>query len=258
MKRIHLLSTVLMALFLFSCGNSNSPKTAQNDTDSLPTIMEEPTNLASALTERKNNSAKKIDSITGRIYKDGLEAVKLSGVLESAKQVGDMAPDFSLQNAVGNTVNLKEYLKKGPVVLTWYRGGWCPYCNLTLHYLQQELPHFKAEGANLIAISPEMPDESISTTEKNDLEFQILSDQGNTVAKEYGVSYTLTEELANVYNKKFDLNQHNGDSSNQLPIAATYIINQEGKIVYAFLDFDYRNRAEPADLTAFLKTMNAN
>jgi len=207
------------------------------------------------LDEKKSNFELKADEKKKRIYKEGIESVVKSGILKKAKQVGDKAPDFTLNNALGKPVSLSEYLKKGKVVLTWYRGGWCPYCNLTLHALQEELSNFKANGANLIALTPELPDESISTSEKNDLEFEVLSDLGNKIAKEYGIVFKLTDEVANIYNQSFELNNHNGDKSNELPLAATYIINENGEIEYVFLDADYRNRAEPSDITKFLKNM---
>lgn len=115
------------------------------------------------------------------------------------------------------------------------------------------MPNFKAEGANLIALTSELPDESISTSEKHDLEFEVLSDVGNKVAQKYGIVFQLTDQVANMYNQSFDLNAHNGDQSNELPLAATFIIDQNGEIIYAFLDEDYRNRAEPADIISFLK-----
>ena len=167
-------------------------------------------------------------------------------------QVGDTAPNFTLTNAEGKEVSLKDELKKGSVVLTWYRGGWCPYCNLTLHALQEELSNFKANGAVLVALTPELPDNSLTTSEKNKLEFEVLSDIDNKVAKEYGIVFKLIPEVAKSYNEAFDLKKYNGNESNELPLAATYIIGQDGKIRYAFMDADYRNRAEPSEITAFL------
>jgi len=212
------------------------------------------TSLKSKLDERKANFGRKADDNKKRAYREGIESVVNSGIVNTAKRIGDKAPDFMLNNALGKSVSLTEYLKKGKVILTWYRGGWCPYCNLTLHELQQELPNFKLNGANLLALTPELPDESISTAEKNNLEFEVLSDIGNKVAKEYGIVFKLTDEVAKMYNASFELNNHNGDKSNELPLAATYIIDENGKIVYAFLDEDYRNRAEPSDLTEILKS----
>jgi peroxiredoxin len=214
------------------------------------------TSLKSKLEEKKENFELKADDTKKIAYKKGIESVENSGILSTAKQVGEKAPNFTLNNALGQPVELNDYLKKGNVVLTWYRGGWCPYCNLTLNELQQELPNFKANGATLIALTPELPDKSISTAEKNNLEFEVLSDLGNKIANEYGIVFKLTDDVAKMYNKAFDMNSYNGDTSNALPLAATYIINKNGDIIYAFLDADYRNRAEPSEITAFLKKLN--
>lgn len=208
--------------------------------------------LKEKLEERRADFNSTADGTKKRAYREGIDAVINSRIVSLAKQVGDQAPNFILSNAMGKSVSLDEYLSKGMVVLTWYRGGWCPYCNMTLHALQKELPNFKAKGANLIALSPELPDESISTAEKLDLKFEVLSDIGNKVAKAYGIVYELTAAVAIQYNESFGLNKHNGDESNELPLAATYIIDESGKIIFTFLDEDYRARAEPSDLTEFL------
>ncbi|RKR15369.1 peroxiredoxin [Maribacter vaceletii] len=211
-------------------------------------------NLQTQLDEVKNNFESKADASIIKIYNDGIKAVTKSGVLENAKNVGDTAPNFILKNALGNPVELQEFLKKGKVVLTWYRGGWCPFCNLTLRELQQELPNFNANNATLIALTPEVPDNSLSTKEKHNLDFEVLSDLGNKIAKEYGIVYKLTDDVAKSYNSSFGLNNYNGDDSNELPLAATYIINEDGTIAYAFLDAEYRNRAEPTEITKFLSS----
>ncbi len=229
-----------LCLFLLSCNNES------------PTKSNSTTSLKSKLEEKKSNFAKKADDNKKRAYKEGIQEVVQSGITKTAKQIGDKAPNFTLTNAQGKPTALSDYLKKGKVVLTWYRGGWCPYCNLTLAQLQDELPNFKANGANLIALTPELPDKSISTAEKNNLAFEVLSDVGNKVAKEYGIVFQLNEEVAGMYNKGFGLNNYNGDKSNELPLAATYIIDENGEIIYAFLDADYRNRAEPSELTKIL------
>lgn len=188
-------------------------------------------------------------------YKEGLEGVKNSGVLDKAINVGDKAPNFTLKNALNKSVTLYDELKKGPVVLIWYRGGWCPYCNLTLHALQENLPAFEKENATLIALTPEVPDKSLSTSEKHELKFNVLSDLGNKIGKEYGIVFKLTNDVADIYQTSFDLHGFNGDESNELPLGATYIINKEGIVTYAFLDPDYRNRAEPATIIENLKKL---
>lgn len=215
----------------------------------------ETSKLQSILDNRKADWAAKASDHTKKAYDEGIEAVVTSGTIKSAKNIGDQAPDFSLTNATGKTIKLSEYLQEGPVVLTWYRGGWCPYCNLTLQYLQRSLPDFKAEGANLIALTPELPDRSLSTAEKHELAFEVLSDVGNVVAKNYGIVFKLTPEVAEMYQNGFDLHGYNGDESDELPLAATYVIAKDGSIKYAFLDAEYRHRAEPADIIAVLKEL---
>ncbi len=215
----------------------------------------ETTSLKSLLEAKKADFELNADAHKKTVYKEGIDAVRKSGVVGKAKQVGEEAPDFVLKNALGNNVALKDYLKKGKVVLTWYRGGWCPYCNMTLRKLQQEVPNFKANGAHLLALTPELPDRSMDTAEKHGLQFEVLSDVGNEVAKLYGIVFKLTDEVADIYDKSFGMGNYNGDNSQELPLAATYIIDGEGKIQYAFLDADYRNRAEPAELVRFLKDL---
>ena len=254
MKTI-LLNTLIAALFVVSCktdkqNNTNTTQEQRNTTTPMDPNKE---SLKSKLDAKKEASKLKTDPTTAKVFKEGIESVMESGVLENALKVGDVAPNFKLKIALGETVDLYEYLKKEKVVLTLYRGGWCPYCNITLQQLQQELPNFKTNGAQLIALTPELPDKSLSTSEKHDLKFEVLSDVGNKVAKEYGIVFKLTNEVAEIYNRFFSIVDFNGDASNELPLAATYIIDQEGKIIYAFLDADYRNRAEPSELTEVLK-----
>lgn len=209
--------------------------------------------LKSILDEKKQGFENSASDYKKKIYAEGIDAVANGGIIESAINVGDTAPNFTLMNATGKKVTLADELKKGPVVLTWYRGGWCPYCNLTLRALQDELPNFQAEGASLIAVSPELPDNSLTTVEKNNLEYEVVSDLDNKVAKEYGIVFELIEPVAESYNKSFNLVKFNGNDSNELPLAASYIINTDGKVIYAFLDADYRNRAEPSEILSYLK-----
>lgn len=219
--------------------------------DQKDTIIKPPLKLL--LDEKKSQFEKRADANTKKTYGEGIQSVLESGILKKAKQVGEKAPDFTLRNATGELVRLYDYVNKGYVILTWYRGGWCPYCNITLHQLQEELPEFEKLGAKLIALTPELPDQSLSTAEKNNLSFEVLSDVGNKVGKTYGVVFTLTDEVAKIYQEKFDLHGYNGDSSNELPLAATYIIRPDGTIIYAFLNADYRNRAEPSELTEVIR-----
>lgn len=220
------------------------PALAQSQTS----IQKENKTLTESLNERKENFNAKASDEKKRVYAEGIKAVKESGVLEAAVKSGDKAPEFVLKNAVGEKVSLKKELENGPVILVWYRGGWCPYCNITLHYLQENLPEFKARGANLLALTPEVPDKSMSTSEKHKLEFEVLSDVDNKVADKYGIVFNLTPEVAKIYEESFGLSDYNGNEKGQLPLAATYVIAADGTVTYSFLHADYRERAPISEI----------
>ncbi|WP_165748512.1 peroxiredoxin-like family protein [Cellulophaga sp. Z1A5H] len=186
-------------------------------------------------------------------YAEGIAAVVATNIVGKALQVGETAINFTLPNALGKKITLYDALENGPVILMWYRGGWCPYCNMQLHYMQEMLPEFKKLGASLLAITPETPDNSISTQEKNNLEFEVLSDVDNVVGFQYKVVFKLTDDVKEIYENGFGLSNFNGNDKGELPLASTYIIGQDKVIQYAFLDADYRNRAEPQDLLEHLK-----
>jgi peroxiredoxin len=176
------------------------------------------------------------------------------GLAKSALKTGDGAPAIVLGNARGDTVDVGALLKNGPVIISFYRGGWCPYCNLELRAFQQILPEIKAVGAALVAISPEKPDDTLSTAEKNALSFEVLSDVGQKVGRAFGLVYDFSDELKSAY-KEFgiDIPGKNGAEDWALPISATYVIDRDGTIIYAYTDADYRDRAEPADVLEVLK-----
>lgn len=192
-----------------------------------------------------------------QVFEDGINQVAKSGVMESALKVGAKAPNFTLPDSNGQPVELAKLLEKGPVVVTWYRGGWCPYCNIALRALSRSLPEIREQGASVVAIAPESPDKAAKTVEGNELGFPALSDKGNAVAAEYGVAYKLPESVIEKFRGRLDLPAYNGDESWQLPLSATYVIDSEGVIRYAFLEADYRKRAEPAKIVAALKELRS-
>jgi peroxiredoxin len=180
-----------------------------------------------------------------------------NGLARTALKAGDRAPAIALTNAKGAVVDVGPLLSRGPVIVTFYRGGWCPYCNLELKAFQQVLPEIKAAGASLVAISPEKPDDTISTAEKNALDFEVLSDIGQQVGRAFGLVYSFDDELKWAYrNFGLDIPAKNGADEWALPISATYVIDRDGVIVYAYTDADYRDRADPRDVLAAL-TRNA-
>lgn len=214
--------------------------------------MKDTMTLASELADFQTSWNAKAPEGLQHKFENGIK--ETSSLHDEALNVGDVAPDFELNNALNHPVRLAELLKNGPVVLSWYRGGWCPYCNIQLRYLQTYLPHFKAAGATLVALSPELPDKSLSTVEKNNLSFEVLTDYNNEVARLFHIAFTLNEELITIYDDFHKLENYNGVSTNELPVPATYVIGTDGVIKYAFVDTDYRKRAEPAEI---LRTLNS-
>ncbi|MEM0964352.1 MAG: peroxiredoxin-like family protein [Bacteroidota bacterium] len=171
----------------------------------------------------------------------------------SALSVGDRAPDFALPNASGGTTRLSELLLDGPVVLTFYRGAWCPYCNTQLRDYQQALGRFEEVGAQLVAVSPQRPDSSMTAAERNDLAFPVLSDVGNTVSQDYGLVFRVDDETRQRYAAVgLDLEQYNGSEGAAggwaLPVPATYVIDRSGTVRAAFVEADYTRRASTRDL----------
>lgn len=180
-----------------------------------------------------------------------------SGQADRALTAGAQAPRFRLPSATGQTLALDDLLAEGPVVLTFYRGAWCPYCNIALRSLQQHHEAITARGARLVAVSPQIPDESLTLTEKHALAFDVLSDIGSDTAKQYGLAFDLPEDLAAVYDELgFDLQRVNDGHPRTLPLPATYVIDRDGTIRWAFVNTDYTTRAEPADILTALDAMS--
>jgi peroxiredoxin len=176
------------------------------------------------------------------------------GLAKAARKIGDRAPVIALKNAKGETVEVGALLERGPVIVTFYRGGWCPYCNLQLKAFQRILPDIEAAGASLVAISPEKPDDTLSTAEKNALAFEVLSDVGQKVGRAFGLVYQFSDELKSAYEGfGLDIPAKNGADDWALPLSATYVIDRDGTIIYAYTDADYRDRADPMDVLEILR-----
>ena len=181
--------------------------------------------------------------------------MRAAGLEREALRAGDLAPDFELPDATGRPLRLVERLKEGPVVLKFYRGGWCPYCNLELRAFQQALPEVRSLGAQLIAVSPETPDHSLSTVEKNALTFAVLTDTGNQVARQYRLAFLLSDELRALYKSRGrDIAEWNGGDWT-LPVPGTFVIDTMRRVSLAHVDADYRSRLEPSAVLAELRRM---
>lgn len=220
----------------------------------MSTTITEPS-LAAQLHETKEKFLTTAPVETVQHFVRFIDELENSPIRENALAVGQKAPDFTLPDAIGLNTTLSELLETGPVILTWYRGGWCPYCNLQLSHLQRFLPEFEKAGARLVAITPESPDSSLSTQEKHDLRFEVLSDPANTVAKAYGGVHPLPVEIKESYARR-NVFDHYADGVVEFPVPATYIIDKAGIVRYRFVDPDYRKRAEPTDLLAVLQHLS--
>lgn len=181
-----------------------------------------------------------------------------SGQAQRAKTVGDAAPDFTLSDPEGNLISMQDLLKSGPLVLTFYRGVWCPYCNIELQALQAALQNIVSRGANLVAISPQTPVNSRRSQRDNKLGFPILSDVGSAVAHAFGIRFALPAYLADLY-KSFgnDLAAVNSDPTWVLPMPARYVIDRDGTIAYSEVNPDYTQRPDPSELFPVLERLHS-
>jgi len=170
-------------------------------------------------------------------------------------KLNEKAPDFTLTNATGDNINLYSELKSSAVVLVFYRGNWCPYCNLALNKYQSILSEIKNLGARLISISSQTPDESLTMKEKNNLEFEVLSDNGNMVANLYTTVFRNGEKpLKEMEKLGFDFDSYYESDSKEIPVPAVFVIRQDGTISFAQTEGgDYRNRTEEVKIINALK-----
>lgn len=178
-----------------------------------------------------------------------IEDLKTKRIEENSIQIGEQIPEFSLPNALGAIINSEEVFKNGKVILVFYRGSWCPYCNLELKFLQDNLSKIKDQGARLIAVSPQSPDHSLSMTEKNNLGFEVLTDIDNRFAKKLGITFQLQDFVLTYYKSLgIELSDFNKNSDNTLPVPAVFIVDENKVITYKFLDVNYMNRVDVEEL----------
>jgi peroxiredoxin len=177
-----------------------------------------------------------------------------SGAALRALKAGDRAPDFTLDDPEGQPVSSADLLAKGPLVVSFYRGVWCPYCNMELQALQAALPEFEKLSASLVAISPQTAVNSRKSVRQNELTFPILSDGHNEVAAAFGLRFEMPDYLVDLYKSlKNDLPSFNGDASWTLPMPGRFVIAQDGTILYAEVNPDYTRRPEPENMLPALR-----
>ena len=182
------------------------------------------------------------------------QAASPEDAVKTALKAGAEMPGFELKDATGKSVKSSDLLKQGHMVLVFYRGSWCPFCNTYLHKLQTRLADITAAGGRLVAVSVENPDASMAVAKKNELQFTVLSDPQLATARKFGIVYTMPAALDEAYKSRgLDVAKHNSMERPDLPLGVTYVVDKKGKIVYAFVESDYRKRAEPDVIIAELK-----
>lgn len=214
---------------------------------SLDQFMEKSKASKSPFSEKDRAIMKKADESLARSLPD-------PGI-----KVGEMAPGFTLKNAFGKEISLKQELKKGPVILVFYRGAWCPFCNMHLHVLQQSLPQFKKYGAQLITITPQTPDKSAEQIGKDGFPFEVLSDLDSQVMKDYKLYFEIPDDLVSVYKHVgLDIEAFNGKGRNVLPVPGSFVIDKNGIVRAMQARTDYKLRMEPETIIDALKKISAD
>lgn len=214
--------------------------------------------LAIELAKLKAGSKARVSPERFAMIEQAIARLKEQGGLEDrALRAGHLAPDVALPDANGSRVRLRDLWRSGPLVVVFYRGAWCPYCNLQLRAWQGKSDELKRLGATLVAISPQTPDHSVHTVQKSDPGFTVLSDSMLEAAEAFKIAFTLPPELIDLYGRLGnDLPVLNGNGRWALPMTATYLIDTRGQIAYAHIDADYRERAEPDTVLSRLEAIN--
>ncbi|WP_083249303.1 peroxiredoxin-like family protein [Bacillus solimangrovi] len=189
------------------------------------------------------------------ILENSIKEIQSLGIA-NGPSIGNKVKDFTLKNAEGEIVNLYEELSKGPVILTFYRGSWCPYCNRQLRAYEEIINEIKQIGASLIAISPQTPDNSLTIQEKHNLSYHVLSDTKGLTAAKYNILFDVPNDVKDVYeNIGLDLADYNGPNNWMLPVPSTFMIDETGTIRFSYVNPNYMERLEPDELLEALKTL---
>jgi peroxiredoxin len=216
------------------------------DTDTRP--------LRDIFAERKELIAKYVPADTQAIHAQAVAELKAQNLAANSLPVGAIAPPFELPDDDGKTASSSDLLAKGSLVLCFIRGRWCPFCVGQMEAMNLVLPQIVQTGATLVAISPQTIKQSFFMHDQHKLRFPLLSDAGNKVARQFGLTYRVPELQEAVYRRAFvNLPFTNGDESWDLPIPATYIVDRDGTVLYASANEDYTERAEPAAIVALLR-----
>jgi peroxiredoxin len=207
--------------------------------------------------QMKAAAAQRLPAEVVEVFDRSIQDLLDQGVPSGAITVGDSLEPFTLSDATGAPVTLDQLIEAGPAVIVFYRGGWCPYCNLALRTYQRELlPELTAFGARLVAISPQSPDQSLSTAEKAGLGFTVLSDPASRLARQIGISFQQADEVLGAQRKLgLDLAQVNAEGSTELPRPTVLVVDENRTVRFVDVQPDYTARTEVADILAALASL---
>jgi len=209
------------------------------------------TSLTDTLAAMREVSTSRIPAEIREILTQANEDLAGSGIMDGMIGVGDKLPPFALTNQDGETISSDDLLAKGPLVMSFFRGLWCPYCNAELKALGSAQSDIEAKGANMVVISPQTQEAAAKTRTTNKLDADVLVDTGNDYAQTLGVKFALSDQVKEIYAKfGISLPESNGDESWTLPIPTRLVVNSDGSVVYAAIDVDYTHRPEPKDTVA--------
>ncbi len=206
-------------------------------------------NLKQQIDELNENLAKQLPPEILTAFGQSIKELKALGIEESSIGIGERFPDFSLLNTKNEIVGLEELLKRGPVIVAFFRGNWCPYCNLELKAMQDNLREITTTNSTLIAISPQNTVYNEELKSNQQLDFELLTDNNNQLAKRLGISFRLQDAVIPVYDSLgIRLADYNGNDHNELPAPAVFVIDKDGCITYKFVDTNYMNRINMREL----------
>lgn len=205
--------------------------------------------LAKQIENLNNELSKQVPQEVLEIFEKSITDLKTQNIENKSIKIGAIVTPFSLLNTQNQLIHSKDILSKGKMILAFFRGSWCPYCNLELRELQNNIAKIAGKNATLVAVSPQSPDHNMALTEKHELTFEVFTDKNNALAKQLGISFKLQEFALPIYQAiGIDLKDFNLNDENTLPIPAVLVIDTDGSVIYKFIDSDYRNRLDIDEL----------
>lgn len=205
--------------------------------------------LAKQIESLNNELMQQVPVAVLEIFEKSITALKSENIETKIAEIGDQLIPFSLPNAANQLIYSKNILEKGKMILAFFRGSWCPYCNLELRALQENIAKITPKNVTLLAVSPQSTDHNTQLIEKHLLTFDVLADKDNLLAHQLGIRFELQEFALSTYEAMgINLEEFNNNKDNTLPVPAVFVVDCDGSILYKFADADYRNRLDIDEL----------